>query len=151
MSNPYIVDPGAPDAEKRIDYVWEGAPEGDAYKRNGWVKAKRLLSEGEHRRMMKSISTISQPVLKKGETGTPTAKFEWTDYSFARMEAYLTDWSLAHDSEPSHRLPIGRTSYEKLQRDLFEVIDNALDTHEVAQAEAKKTPAGSPVPEAISA
>jgi len=54
------------------------------------------------------------------------ARFEWTDYSFARAGAYIVDWSIAHEADAADRMPPKRASYEALRPEVFEVIDNAL-------------------------
>ena len=148
--NPWIVDPARTDAERQIDLGEHVGPDGVA--RALWIRVKTLLSIGEQRKMLKSVSTVSQPVATRGaKQGDAEAKLDWTEYSFARMAAYITDWSIAHETEPSYRLPATRASYEKLRQDVFEVIDAALNAHE-AEAEAeKKAPASSPSPGETSA
>lgn len=151
MSNPWIVDPAAADAERTIhlEHVDES---GTTHKL--WIKVKSVLSIGEERRMIKSISSVSQPV-RASDAGDDApgaeAKFEWTDYSFARMGAYIIDWSLAHLPEQAHRLPAKRESYEKLRKEVFAIIDKALDEHEAAVNAAKKAGSGEHKPRAISA
>jgi hypothetical protein len=128
----------------KIELVWhDGGTD-----RPLWVSVKQRLTVGETRAMMRSVSSVSQAMPKtRGDNPEPTARIEWTEYSFARMGAYITDWSLAHDPEPSFRLPVGRRSFEALQPELFELIDNALDEHQKAMEEAKKQQAGSSKPE----
>ena len=149
MSNPYIVEPAAAGAERRIDLAWTDA---GGTVREIWLKLKTELSIGEHRRMLKSISKLSQEVPRtRGTAAAPAAQFEWTDYGFARMEAYIIDWSLAHDPDQSMRLPPTRVSYEALRQGLYNLIDEALSEHEQRQGDEKKAPAGTIRPEAISA
>lgn len=148
MSNPWIIEPAAPGADQRINLEWI---DGDVT-RQLWIQVKKELSVGEQRRMLKSISSVSQPLPKvRGEQVVPEAKLEWTDYSFARMVAYIIDWSLAHEPEQANRLPPTRLSYESLRDDPFNLIDEALDAHERSVADAKKSRAGKSRPEAISA
>lgn len=151
MSNPWIVDPRADGAEKVIELTYK-APDGSELPL--WVKVKAMLSIGEKRRMLKTISSVSQPMAAPTDGAEPKgaeAKFEWTDYSFARMTAYITDWSLAHLQEEADRLPIGRGSYEKLREDVFTLIDTALDAHEKAATQEKKVEGSTPKPRAMSA
>ena len=142
--NPWIVDP----EEKRLELEWTD-PDGQV--RKFWLLVKRQLSVGEHRRMMRQVSTVTQKVSRARDQAQedPTAKLEWTEYSFARMEAYITDWSLAH--EPDSKLAATRPSYDKLHRSLFDIIDAALDEHEQESADEKKVPSTRPGPSAISA
>ena len=149
MSNPWIVDPAAPGADRRLDLEWTDP---DGIVRPLWIQVRTELSIGENRRMLKSVTALSQPIPKtRGEDVAPEAKLEWTEYSFARMVAYIIDWSLTHDPEPAHRLAPKRTSYETLRQDVFKLIDEALDEHERAVAAEKKAQSGRPRPAAISA
>ncbi len=135
--NPWIVDPNGPDAERTLTLTVPGiGPDGGDL--TLWVRVKSQLSIGQQRKMLKNIQTISQPVASIGAKQDATATFEWTDYSFARMGAYINDWSLAHDQETAHRLPATRASYEALSEEVFKVIDVALDAHEKAMADEKK-------------
>jgi hypothetical protein len=149
MSNPWIVDPTAEGAEKTIERSYVGP---DGVERKIWIKVKSMLSIGEKRRMLKSISSVSQPMgVQDADAKGAEAKFEWTDYSFARMVAYITDWSLAHEQVAEHRLAPTRASYEKLREDVFELLDTALDEHEKKGNEEKKVVASERKRRAISA
>ena len=149
MVNPWIVDPRGADATRRIDLEWTDA---EGVMRPLWLQVKTELSIGEHRKMLQSVSSITQTVPRvRGEAVTPESKFEWTQYSFSRMVAYITDWSLAHDPEQANRLPAARVSYEALRRDVFDLIDEALDKHETALTTEKKVTPGKEPPVAISA
>lgn len=141
MANPWTVNPKETD---KIELTWI---DGET-SRPLWLLVKKYLSIGEERAMLRSVSSVSQPVSKrKGEAAPPaTANIAWTDYSFARAVAYIIDWSLAHDPDPENRLPPTRESLETLKQDAFELIDNALDAHQQKMADAKKAPAGSPTP-----
>ena len=152
MGNPWIVDANAPDAAPTINLVHEYIDEhGDAQRHPLWLKVRAELSVGEHRRMLKSVTSLSQAVRPRGAAdATAEARFEWTEYSFARMEAYIIDWSLAH--EPNlPRLKPTRVSYEALREEVFDLIDGALDAHEQVAADRKKARATSPKPDATSA
>lgn len=141
--NPWIVDPDT----ERLDLTWVDR---DGVSHQVWLDVKHELSVGEHRKMMRTVSTVTQPILARGQAAaTPEAKLEWTEYSFARMVAYVVDWSLAHEAE--HKLPVSRASYEKLRQDLFAVIDDALDAHEQRHVIEKKVTPTSALPSAISA
>lgn len=146
MGNPWTVDPTE---TEKIELEWV---DGETV-RKIWLTVKKQLSVGEERAMLKQVSSVSQPMVrKKGDAPErATARIEWAEYSFARAVAYIVDWSLAHDAEKADRLPPTRQSYESLRTDAFEVIDNALDEYETKVKESKKIPAGSPKPEPTSA
>lgn len=148
MSNPWIVEPETVKLEVAVPGV--GA---------AWLMVRRTLSIGEQRKMMRNVSTVSQPVQSReelaaskaaGTTVRAEAKYEWTEYSFARMVAYVVDWSLAHDPLEANRLPPTRDSYEKLRDFVFEAFDDALDAHEQAANAEKKAMAGAASPSATS-
>lgn len=144
--NPWIVDPAAPDATERIELEWIDGE----MRRPFWIEIRRLLSIGQHRKMLKSVSRIEGKVstVRGADPVSPTSTFEWTDYSFARMETYIVDWSLAHEARA--KMPPTRSSFEKLRAEVFQVIDEALDAHEARMEEEKKVRAGSPTPSATS-
>jgi|TARA_R110002020_G_scaffold197348_5_gene398445 hypothetical protein len=140
MSNPWVVEPD----DKQIDLEWTD-PTGEV--RPFWIKVKSRLSIGESRRMMKGISNISQKIAPKGQASTGAeAQFEWTEYSFARMSAYMLDWSLL--DENNNKMPTSRETFESLHQDLFELIDNAIDAHETSLTEEKKQKSGKRKPKA---
>lgn len=137
MNNPWIVEP----EEVQLDLEWMG-PDGET--RRFWVSAKKYLTVGEQRRMLKAVSHLSSPVPRtRGEQVSTEARFEWTEYSIARALAYLSSWSLP--------MKIERASLESLHADLFEIIDNAIDAHQVRMDEEKKARRGATAPLANSA
>ena len=140
--NPFIVDP----EEKKIELPPWTDRAGRMW--NIWLTLKRELSVGEHRAMLRKISSVTQRV-NPGVRGAQDieARHEWTEYSMARFEAYIIDWSLAH--EPESKLSPTRASFEKLHRDIAELIDNAVDAHERAVSEEKKDEGTATVPSAI--
>ena len=137
--SPWVVAPET----TRVDLEWTG-PDGAV--RSIWLQLKQELSAGEQRRMMGCVANVTQEVARvRGADAPPaTARMQWAEYSFARMETYIVDWSMAHDPEPSHRLPPKRSSYEALHQTLFELIDNAVDAHQQAAETAGKAPADAP-------
>jgi hypothetical protein len=129
-TNPWVVEP----EEVKIELTWNDL---SGTERPFWIKAKKRLSIGEQRRMLKSISKVTSPIgAKKGESSSAEASFQWTDYSFARCEAYLLDWSLSNGQDK--RMSISRETMESLHQELFEIIDNALDDHEKEMELQKK-------------
>ena len=136
MSNPWVVEP----EEVKIELHWTDLEGTD---RPFWIKAKKRLSVGEQRRMLKSISRVTTPLAssKTSERAMPEAQFEWTEYSFSRCLAYLLDWSLTNGDDK--RMTVSRETMESLHQGLFDVIDNALDDHEKAMTQEKKVPPSS--------
>lgn len=141
--NPWIVDAEV----TKLDVGEWTDPSGKVWV--VWVNVRKELSVGEARAMMRSISTVSQPIVGRGQVArNPEATLEWTEYSFARMVAYVVDWSFAHEAEV--KMAPSRANYGKLKQDLFDMIDNAVDAHEKSLAEEKKVPSTKPEPEATS-
>mgnify|MGYP001611544146 CR=1 FL=1 len=145
MVNPFIVEP----TEKKIDLPPWTDKAGKVW--TIWLMVKCELSKGEHDRMLKKVSSVTQriPPVRGAKAEDAVARMEWTEYSHARFEAYVTDWSLAH--EPESKLPATLASFEKLHRDLAELIDNAIDAHEQAVSLEKKVTSISREPDAMSA
>jgi hypothetical protein len=135
MANPWTVQP----EEVKIELNWDDPNSGTS--RKFWIKVKKRLSIGESRRMLKSISRVRSE-LRRDVKGTQNAEaqFEWTEYSFARAEAFLLDWSLADDNDT--KMKISRENIEALDADVFDIIDNAIDQHETKSTEEKKHPTG---------
>ena len=120
MSNPWIV---SPDLE-RIELKWKD-PNDKTHPL--WIEVKSELTIGEERQMLRSVSDITTVVRKAGGTADPSAKFDWTEYSFARMLAYLMDWSLVDDKNT--KLIISREVIGSFHKSLFDLIDDAVEKH----------------------
>ncbi len=122
MSNPYFVEPDV----SRIDLDWN-APNGEEHPI--WIEVKSELTIGEERAMLRSVSNVTAEVRKAadGATSDPSAKFDWTEYSFARLLAYLTGWSLTDDQ--ANKLDISREVIGSFHKTLFDLIDNAVEYH----------------------
>lgn len=129
MSNPWIVNPDL----ERIDLKWED-PTGKTHPL--WIEVKSELTIGEERTMLRSVSDITTVVRKAGGTADPSAKFDWTEYSFARMLAYLRDWSLVDDKNT--KLIISREVIGSFHKSLFDLIDDAVEQHIQADDVKKK-------------
>lgn len=122
MSNPYFVEPDV----SRIDLDWN-APTGEVHPI--WIEVKSELTIGEERAMLRSVSNVTAEVRKAadGAGNDPSAKFDWTEYSFARLLAYLTGWSLTDDQ--ANKLDISREVIGSFHKTLFDLIDNAVEDH----------------------
>jgi hypothetical protein len=126
-SNKWSVQP----EDVRVELVWDFNGE----ERPFWIQLKKYLTVGENRRMLKSISNVTSKIGARGEkSAPPEARFEWTEYSFARCQSYILDWSLADDN--GNKMDIKRETLESLHQDVFEIIDNAIDKHETEMAES---------------
>ncbi len=132
MPSPWTVSP----EETKIDLTWKD----EEIDREFWIKVKKRLSIGESRSTMKSISRVRSILPGQGqEAERPEAQFDWTEYSFARAMTYLLDWSFADDN--GNKIPLKRSTIESLHPALFDVIDTAINDHDVSLAtnESKKT------------
>ena len=120
----------------RIDLDWN-APTGEAHPL--WIEVKSELTIGEERAMLRSVSNVTAEVRKAadGATSDPSAKFDWTEYSFARLLAFLTDWSLTDDKET--KLIINRELIGSFHKTLFDLIDDAVEVHIENGGQLKKT------------
>ena len=120
----------------RIDLDWN-APIGEAHPL--WIEVKSELTIGEERAMLRSVSNVTAEVRKAadGATSDPSAKFDWTEYSFARLLAFLTDWSLTDDKET--KLIINREVIGSFHKTLFDLIDDAVEVHIENGGQLKKT------------
>jgi hypothetical protein len=130
--NPWFVKPDV----SRIDLKWN-APDGKSH--TFWIEVKSELTIGEERAMLRSVSNITTDIRPsgQGEANTPSAGFDWTEYSFARMLRYIVDWSL--EDEKNNKLKISRDVMGSFHKSLFDLIDNSVEAH-VDSGGAEKKP-----------
>lgn len=96
-----------------------------------WIVVKKELTAGEERKFR------SAGLMKVSHQGKdPEIGVNWADMAFARVEAYLVDWSA--QKPDGTRLPVSRTQIEALHTEDFEAIDAAVQAHIAASAEEKK-------------
>jgi hypothetical protein len=132
---PWFVQPDV----TRIDLVWVAQ---DGVSHDLWIEVKRDLTIGEERGMLRSVSDVTAAV-RQSPTSTataandPSATFDWTEYSFSRILAYTVDWSLQDDK--GNKLPRTREILGQFQKDLFDLIDNAIEAH-IESAQKKSAP-----------
>jgi len=136
MSAPWFV---SPDTDK-IELTWE-APDGSEHPL--WIEVKHMLTVGEDRAVMRAVSKVKQAVKskkdrKETDDNSTTADLDWTEYSFARMLAYLVDWSLA--DEKGNKVKISREQIGNFHESLFELIDKTIDAHVESREQEKKAP-----------
>lgn len=136
MNSKWCVRPD----EDVVNLEWEGE--------KFWVKLKRRLTVGEDRRVQTSGWRGLQPS-SSGKNENPEIKIDWQAQAFARVEAYLTDWSLEDDDRK--KLVLSHDMIEALEPGVFKVIEDAVNRHVEAAGKEKKVMSGEPVPSAISA
>jgi hypothetical protein len=117
-----------------------------------WIKVKKRLTVGEERKVQtagwRGLSGMASSKAEAREQG-PEIQIDWKSTTFARAEAYLTDWSLSDDK--GKKLPVTREVIETLHPDVFDLIENAISAHVKAMADEKKLRTGSAEPSATSA
>jgi hypothetical protein len=101
-----------------------------------WIEVKKFLTAGEEKkyrtRGMKRVQATA------GEQADKLVEVDWVDLSFARAEAYITDWSEKKD--------FSMGALKALHPEDFDAIDAAIKAHIEAMDEEKKLPSGSPTP-----
>lgn len=101
-----------------------------------WVELKKELTVGEDKRYrtkgMRGMTGIGGNVKPEDVK----VDIEWNDLPFARVEAYLLDWSAGRE--------VSRKAIEALAPEDFEEIDNIVLKHIELVAEAKKSKATTP-------
>jgi hypothetical protein len=110
-----------------------------------WIRVKRKLTVGEQRRQMTAgWKGFTQ---RRGQEGAEV-QIDWQAQSFARTEAYLTDWSLTEDD--GKKIPLTRDGIESLDEKVYELIEGAINAHVDAMEQEKKVPSGEPSPSVTS-
>lgn len=115
-----------------------------------WIKVKKHLTVGEERRVQTAgFGGFKQGARQPGKEQETEITVNWQSQSFARTEAYLTDWSLTDDKQ--NKMPHSREVIESLRPEVFAVIETAINAHIKKMADEKKVTAGSSAPVAMSA
>lgn len=129
--------------ERTLELSWT-APDGEVHK--FWIKVKKQLTVGEQRRVQtagwRGVQNFAGGRDAQGGEVSPEISIDWRTQTFARTEAYLTDWSL--EDEQHNRLPVVREVFEALHPDLYTVIENAITAHVQEVAQEKKPATGAP-------
>jgi len=103
-----------------------------------WIDIKERLTIGEQKAIDHSgITSVATANKTKGNL-----QLDLGEFSFARAMAYILDWSLVDDDEPTKRIPFNRAALEALSPEAFEEIENAISAHIESRDAVKKTPAG---------
>jgi len=115
-----------------------------------WIEIKKDLTAGEEKRYRSS--GLRRMTARTGTDGSDI-DIDWQTMAFARVEAYLLDWS-ARDAKDKPIMIASdkqkRDALEALDPVDFEEIDAAIQNHMTARAEEKKATTGSPTPTATS-
>jgi len=99
-----------------------------------WIEVKKTLTAGEDRAYKSAgFKRVSQ---REGSTQNEV-DVDWSAMAFARVEAYLVDWSAKNESTGKD-VPVTRAAIRNLDPESFEEIDAAIKAHADATAEEKK-------------
>ena len=103
-----------------------------------WIEVKSKLNVGERKKMFaESITKMGGKIGEDAEYDLDAVKM-----SFAKVAAYLVDWSLAEEDEKGAVVPveISLESIQALDEDSFVEIEEAIDKHiEETEKEKKAT------------
>jgi hypothetical protein len=101
-----------------------------------WIEIKKDLTAGEERALRSSgFRRVSQ----RKEDETNEVDVDWTAMAFARVEAYLVDWSARDDKGKS--VAVSKAAIRALDEDSFNEIDEAIKAYVEARDAAKKAAA----------
>lgn len=125
----------------KVDLVFV-ASDGETH--HFWVSLKKKLNVGEEKR----VQTAGWRGMSSGQDGG-VMQIDWQKQTFARAEAYVTDWSLADDD--GKKLPVTREVIETLNADVYKLIEQAIQKHVEDTEEEKKRPSGATSPSLTSA
>lgn len=98
-------------------------------KNGDWIEVKKELTVGDEKRLLSSG-------FKRASPGSEQIEVDWFTRSIARVEIYLTGWSAVDDK--GRPVAITRDAIETLSSEDFDVIDDAIKTHQAAVDAEKK-------------
>lgn len=111
-----------------------------------WVEVKHELTAGEQAKMSGSAMRMMRPENK--DTGEAAAfEIDSTRLAFARLEAYLTDWSFRDSTDKP--VSITRDTLSALSGDTLTELNAVLDAHLESGRQEKKATTGSPALRAV--
>ena len=97
-----------------------------------WIEVKKELTVGEEKRYRTAALRRTYNVGK----GDEELQIDWGLMAFARVEAYVVNWSASQ--------PFSRSALEALASEDFEAIDDAVQAHIAARTEEKKARSTTP-------
>ena len=115
-----------------------------------WIVIKHRLPVGDQKRVDTSgLKRLVQPQVRKDRKDqkeqTSSIEIDFKEFSFARTEAYLLEWSFLDDA--GQPVALNRSSIEALDTASYDEIENAITAHvEALAAEKKETPPGGGIP-----
>ena len=103
-----------------------------------WIDIKKALTAGEEKSYR---SAGFRRVSQQDGTGRNEVDVDWTAMAFARVEAYLLDWSA---KKPDGKdMPVSRSAIRALSQESFDEIDEAIKARiEATDDEKKATTSG---------
>lgn len=101
-----------------------------------WIDIKKRLTAGESRQV--SLGCI-RGVKEDPETGKDMYDVDTVKRAFAKVEAYLLDWSFTDDQDK--RVQVSPDAIRALSPEAFSEVEAAIDAHVQAQEAAKNAPA----------
>lgn len=100
-----------------------------------WIEVKKELTAGEERAYRtKAFKRVSGLVDARDANRDPDVEVDWAQLAFARVEAYLVEWSEKRQITPE--------AIRALSGEDFAEIDALITSHIAAMSEEKKLPAG---------
>ena len=97
-----------------------------------WIEVKKELTVGEEKRYRTASLRRTYNVGK----GDEELQIDWGSMAFARVEAYVVNWSASQ--------PFSHSALEALSSEDFEAIDDAVQAHIASSKEEKKARNGTP-------
>jgi hypothetical protein len=125
----------------QVDLVWTDEA-GEQRPFSIWLK--RLLTIGESRKQL----TAGWQGLKTKD-GDSEVTINWEAQSFAKVKAWMSDWSLLDDQ--GKKLHISEAVIAELHPDVYKLIDDAVTAHVERYEQEKKPQSGSEGPSPTSA
>lgn len=105
------------------------------------ITIKKRLNVGEQRKVQTAgLRGFRQQAARGGDEAASEISVDWRQQSFARTEAYLTDWSLSEDD--GKKIKVSRESIESLPSAVFDIIEEAINKHVDGVGAEKKIPSG---------
>lgn len=107
-----------------------------------YIVIKHRLSVGAQKHIDTSgLKRLVSPTKRSSKESNDTSvEVDFKEFSFARTEAYLLEWSFRDDDGKA--VPVSRTAIEALDTKSYEEIENAISAHvEALVAEKKGIPA----------
>jgi hypothetical protein len=121
----------------------------DGIEHKFWIKLKKKLNVGERRAVQTAGWKGVGGMGTGGQSGEPEIRIDWKLTTFAKVEAWLVEWSLEDDRH--NRLKINQATLQSLDEDVYDIIETAVDAHVTRLEEEKKARTGSRQPSATSA